>query len=721
MSGDRPRRAAVRAARQRLRAHWVLLGTMLCLLMVGLAVQAPARSGTTDLYSGVPSGNAVEVPAAILEGGPGLGSDRGVVRSYQPASRTIALTFDDGPDPEWTPQILAVLTKYGVHATFFVLGGQALKHPDLLRQIREQGSELGVHSFTHANLDLAGTWRTQLELRLSQLILAGATGETTALLRPPFSSTNKALDNPSWATVRSVAADGYVTVLVSRDSRDWTRPGTDSIVTNLAPSGSAGEVMLLHDSGGDRSQTVEALDTLIPGLQQSGYRFATASDTLDLKNVTAEAPMTSRVLGTILLWGLWASSFLVSAVTVAMVAAGIIALGRALLLLISARRHRRRSTASAAQSAIADPVTVIVPAYNEEAGIAAAVRSIVASTHQVQVVVVDDGSTDRTSDIVAALNLPQVALIRQENAGKPAALNTGLAMAEHDLVVMVDGDTIFEPETISNLVRPFADPVVGAVSGNAKVANRGGLLGRWQHIEYVIGFNMDRRWYDLAQCMPTVPGAVGAFRAQALRDVGGVSDDTLAEDTDLTMSLGRAGWRIVYQENARAWTEAPESLRALWRQRYRWCYGTMQAMWKHKHGVLEKGRGGSYARRGLGYMLVFQILLPLLAPAVDVFAIYGLLFRDPLTTTAIWLSFQALDLFIAQYAFRLDHERLTVLWALPLTQICYRQMMYSVVIQSLATAVAGIRLNWQRMDRYGTFATPTQEAQGAGDARVMGS
>jgi len=616
------------------------------MLFVGLAVQAPPGSGTADLYSAVPSGNTNAVPAEILKGGPGLGWENGVVRNYQPSPRTIALTFDDGPDPEWTPKVLAVLSKYGVKGTFFVLGDQALRNPGLLRQIRDQGSELGVHSFTHANLDLVGPWRTQLELRLSQLVLAGATGESTALVRPPFSSSSKALDNSGWATVRSVAADGYVAVLASRDSRDWTSPGADRIVANLTPAGSAGEVMLLHDSGGDRSQTVAALDTLIPTLQQSGYRFATASEALDLSKATTQAPMTSRVLGTIVLWGLWACSSLVAVVTVAMVAAGIIALGRALLLLISARRHRRLSATASALPPLVDPVTVIVPAYNEEAGIAAAVRSIVASTHQLQVVVVDDGSTDRTSEIVAAMNLPQVTLIRQENAGKPAALNTGLAMAAHDLVVMVDGDTIFEPDTISNLVRPFADPAVGAVSGNAKVANRGGLIGRWQHIEYVIGFNMDRRWYDLAKCMPTVPGAVGAFRAQALRDVGGVSDDTLAEDTDLTMSLGRAGWRVVYREDARAWTEAPASLKALWRQRYRWCYGTMQAMWKHKAGVLKRGRGGSYTRRGLGYMLVFQVLLPLLAPAVDVFAIYGLLFRDPATTIAIWISFQCLDLLI---------------------------------------------------------------------------
>ncbi|MFZ0530496.1 MAG: bifunctional polysaccharide deacetylase/glycosyltransferase family 2 protein [Propionicimonas sp.] len=702
----RPRRAATAPTRTRLRAHWILLGSIVALLMVGLAAQAPARIGTTDLYSAVPSTATDTVPDAILDGGPGLGADNGTVRSYQAQPRTIALTFDDGPDPVWTPQILAVLSRYQVPATFFVLGDQALKYPNLLRQIREQGSELGVHSFTHANLDLTGRWRSQLELRLSQLVLAGATGEATALLRPPFSSTNQALDNPSWATVQAAAADGYLTVLVTKDGRDWTRPGSDAIVANLTPSGPHGEVLLLHDSGGDRSQTVAALETLIPRLQQQGYRFTTASDALGLQHVTAQAPLVDRALGTVLLWGLWSSSLLVTAVTVLMVAAGIIALARAVLLMVSARRHRKRSSAPAVGPPVTEPVTVIVPAYNEEAGIEAAVRSLVASTHPVQVIVVDDGSTDRTSEIVAGLNLPRVTLIRQENAGKPAALNTGLAAAAHDLVVMVDGDTIFEPETIANLVQPFADPQVGAVSGNAKVANRGGLLGRWQHIEYVIGFNMDRRWYDLAGCMPTVPGAVGGFRAQALRDLGGVSEDTLAEDTDLTMALGRAGWRITYQEHARAWTEAPASLKALWRQRYRWCYGTMQAMWKHRGGLRDPGLSGRYARRGLPYMLVFQILLPLLAPAVDVFAIYGLLFRDVGTTLAIWLSFQAIDLIIAQYAFRLDRESLRVLWALPLTQFCYRQMMYAVVIQSVATALSGIRLRWQRMDRYGTFASP---------------
>ncbi len=707
-SDNRRRRGVMPDRRPRLRAHWVLLSTLLCLLLVGLVVQAPLKSGVPDLYSAVPAGVDDDVPPQILDGGPAIGTDQRELRSYEPAQRTIALTFDDGPDPEWTPRILDVLSRHGVTGTFFVLGDQSLKHPEMLREVRAQGSELGLHSFSHVNLDVAGAWRDQFEMRLNQLVVAGATGENTALMRPPFSSTSSAMDNKSWATAQSTAAHGYVTVLATLDGRDWAKPGADVIMANITPPGPEGEVVLLHDSGGDRAQTVAALDELIPKLQSSGYRFTTASEALGLEGTTGAAPAPTVMLGTILLGGFWASNFLVGAVIGAMVLGGVVAVGRALMLMLSARRHRLLAMPTGDDTSMTAPVSVIVPAYNEEAGIEASVRSLLASTHRVQVVVVDDGSTDRTSEIVAAMNLEQVLLIRQENAGKPAALNAGLAAAEHDLVVMVDGDTVFEPETISHLVRPFVDPKVGAVSGNAKVANRGGLLGRWQHIEYVIGFNMDRRWYDLAACMPTVPGAVGGFRAEALRAVGGVSADTLAEDTDLTMSIGRAGWRVVFTDDARAWTEAPAGLRALWRQRYRWCYGTMQAMWKHRQGVLDRGAGGRYSRRSISYMLVFQTLLPLLAPAVDVFAIYGVLFRDPGTTAAIWLSFQTLDLIVARYAFRLDGESPRVLWALPLTQLCYRQMMCAVVIQSLVTALSGIRLRWQRMDRYGTFTPATQ-------------
>jgi cellulose synthase/poly-beta-1,6-N-acetylglucosamine synthase-like glycosyltransferase len=317
------------------------------------------------------------------------------------------------------------------------------------------------------------------------------------------------------------------------------------------------------------------------------------------------------------------------------------------------------------------------------------------------VIVVDDGSTDDTADIVEALALPGVRVLRRPNGGKASALNAGIAHARHELVVMIDGDTIFAPDTVARLVEPFASPEVGAVAGNAKVASRRGLLGRWQHIEYVMGFNVDRRVFDLGHCMPTIPGAIGAFRRRILLEIGGVSEDTLAEDTDLTMTICRAGWWVVYQEHARAWTEAPASLRQLWRQRYRWSYGTMQSMWKHRHAVLESGASGRFGRRGLAHLAFFQVLLPLLSPLIDVFLVYGLVFLDPWTTLGLWAAVLAVQLLAALVAFRLEREPVGVLWALPLQQIVYRQVMYAVLIQSTITALAGIRLGWQKLRRIG--------------------
>jgi cellulose synthase/poly-beta-1,6-N-acetylglucosamine synthase-like glycosyltransferase len=265
---------------------------------------------------------------------------------------------------------------------------------------------------------------------------------------------------------------------------------------------------------------------------------------------------------------------------------------------------------------------------------------------------------------------------------------------------MVDADTVFEPDTIRNLVRSFAQPDVGAVSGNTKVGNRGGLLGRWQHIEYVMGFNLDRRLFDVLRCMPTVPGAIGAFRREALLDAGGVSGATLAEDTDLTLAVGRAGWRVVYEENARAWTEVPATLKGLWRQRYRWCYGTLQSVWKHRAAIWRRGES-NIGRRGLPYLVLFQIALPFLAPLIDLFSIYGLIFLDTLAVLAFWTTFTLLQLVLGWFAFRLDRESPRVLWAMPVQQFVYRQLMYLVVVESVLTAIAGTRLHWRPIARRG--------------------
>jgi len=689
------------------RIHWVTLCAVLLAIAAALLVQGYAHHLTSIAEDSRPASASAPAPADVTAGGP-IVDTRSGVDAAAPRDGTVALTFDDGPDPEWTPRILDVLAEHHVHATFFVLGTAAAEHPDLVRRILAEGHEIGSHTLSHADLSGAPTWRAGVEFVGAQNAITGVTGQTTALFRPPYSSTPQALDAGIWQVAEQAGARGYLTVLSTLDSRDWERPGIDRIVQNSLPQDDSGQVLLMHDGGGDRSETVAALDALLTRFADSGIEAMTVSDATGLQGAMRPATAAEHAGGVAFLAVLWGSGAIVALITVALVLSGIVMLVRAVLVLFAAARHRRQAMDAARRRTWAHYriVSVIVPAHNESAGIEAAVRSIVASRHPVEIIVVDDGSTDGTADLVESLGLAQVRVIRQANGGKPSALNTGIAAARGEIIVMVDGDTVFEEDSVSRLIQPFADPKVGAVSGNTKVANRGGVLGAWQHIEYVVGFNLDRRLFDIAECMPTVPGAIGAFRAQTLRAVGGVSDDTLAEDTDLTMAICRDGWRVVYREDALAWTEAPASIGALWRQRYRWCYGTLQAMWKHRGAVMQGGAAGKLGRRGLSYLLVLQVLLPLFAPVVDVFAIYGLLFLDPMRIIALWLGFLGVQLAMAVYAFHMDGESLKPLWTLPLQQVVYRQMMYLVVIQSVFTALSGTRLRWHRMQRYGTLKVP---------------
>jgi cellulose synthase/poly-beta-1,6-N-acetylglucosamine synthase-like glycosyltransferase len=379
---------------------------------------------------------------------------------------------------------------------------------------------------------------------------------------------------------------------------------------------------------------------------------------------------------------------------------------RLLAGLILARVQLARAGRLAADPGFAPAISVLVPAHNEEPVIERTVRSLASSSYggELEVIVVDDGSTDATAAIVERLALPRVRLLRQASAGKAAALNGALGASRHDIIVTVDADTVFEPDTLRELVRRFREPNVGAISGNTKVGNRRGLIGRWQHIEYVMGFNLDRRMYEVLGCTPTVPGAIGAFRRAALADIGGVSGATLAEDTDITLDLGRAGWRVLYEDRARAWTEAPSTARAFYRQRRRWAYGTIQSMWKHRRALWSWRRGQGAGARALAALALFQVALPLAAPLIDLFAIYAIIFLDPLPILAFWGAFNLFQLALAWTAFGLDHESRRDLWALPLQQFLHRQICYLVVYDAIVSALLGNRLGWRRVQRTGDVA-----------------
>ncbi|MEQ8143520.1 glycosyltransferase [Streptomyces sp. OP7] len=659
-----------------------------------------------------------QVPEEILEGGPVIDVRNGKATSLSVPDHRLVLTFDDGPDPTWTPKVLDVLKKHDAHAVFFVTGTMASRYPDLVQRMVDEGHEIGLHTFNHPDLSLQSKKRIDWELSQNQLALTGAAGIRTSLFRPPYSSYADAMDNASWPVTEYIGSRGYLTVVNNTDSEDWKRPGVDEIIRRATPENGQGAIVLMHDSGGDRSQTVAALDTFLPGLKDQGYEFDNLTEALDAPS--AHSPVTGPDLwkGKAWIFLVQASEKITGVLVVGLAVIGTLVIARFVLMLLLSGAHARRVRRKGFRwgPTVTEPVTVLVPAYNEAKCIENTVNSLMASDHPIEVLVIDDGSTDGTARLVEAMGLPNVRVIRQLNAGKPAALNRGLANARYDIVVMMDGDTVFEPSTVRELVQPFGDPRVGAVAGNAKVGNKDSLIGAWQHIEYVMGFNLDRRMYDILRCMPTIPGAVGAFRKSALEPIGGMSEDTLAEDTDVTMALHRAGWRVVYAENARAWTEAPETVQQLWSQRYRWSYGTMQAIWKHRRALIDKGPSGRFGRVGLPFVSLFMIVAPLLAPLIDVFLLYGLVFGPTQQTILAWLGVLAIQAVCAAYAFRLDKERMTHLISLPLQQILYRQLMYVVLLQSWITALTGGRLRWQKLRRTGVVGAPVNGAVPSGQA-----
>jgi cellulose synthase/poly-beta-1,6-N-acetylglucosamine synthase-like glycosyltransferase/peptidoglycan/xylan/chitin deacetylase (PgdA/CDA1 family) len=691
------------AVRRRRRAYWAMLA-VIGVVLLGTVVIVEVYTDAGFSPDGTTPRSEVDnaVPDKVKDGGPVIDMRAGEPQSYRMPKNTIALTFDDGPDPKWTPKILDVLSKYHAPATFFVVGTQVTRNPELTERIVREGHEIGAHTFTHPDLARLPEWRRDLENSQTQLSIAYATGRSTLMMRPPYSSFPDALTDDDYTTVQQVGQEGYLTVLDDMDSEDWQRPGVDQIVKNATPKDDNGEIILFHDAGGDRQESVDALDKLIPQLQARGFRFTTVGGAMDFET-NPQASTADVWRGRALAYTVRGADDVLKLLWFLMITAGGLIVVRTLILFLFAWAHARQRRRMSWGS-MNDPVTVVVPAYNEEKNIGAAVTSLARSRHVggVEVLVVDDGSTDKTAHIIKNLKLPNVRLIQVPNSGKANALNTGVAFSRAGLIVMVDADTVVEPDSIHRLIQPFADETVGAVAGNVKVANRQGLIGKWQHIEYVIGFNLDRRLYDTMNCIPTIPGALGGFRRKALTQAGGLSEDTLAEDTDLTMAIHRAGWRVVYEESARAYTEAPASLGQLWKQRYRWSYGTMQAMWKHRHAVREKT---SFGRGGLPLIALFSVFLPLLAPLIDLMALYGFFFLDRFVTLIGWGAMMVVQVLTAVLAFRLDRERLRPLWTLPLQQVVYRQVMYVVLLHSAFTALTGRRLHWQRVHRTGGLAS----------------
>ena len=653
----------------------------------------------------------------------------------------VALTFDDGPDPTWTPRVLDVLKRYGVPATFFVIGENGLTERGLLERELAEGHEIGSHTYTHPNLARESPQETRLELNTTQRLFQAFTGRSLRLFRPPYFGDAEPTTADEIVPVAQAQGMGYLAVGLHVDPGDWKRPGVGQIVDATIAGVTSGakacpddadancsrNIVLLHDAGGDRAQTVAALPAIIEGLRARGYRFVPVSALANLPRGLVNPPLASGDLLAaradlalfLILGGL--SIALKWLFTIAITLGIARAVFLSWLALVQARAEARTVFPPI------DPatrVTVLIPAFNEERVIERAVRRVLDSTDvTVAVIVIDDGSRDRTSAVVrdAFGDDPRVTLLTLPNGGKARALNTALAQVNSEIVIALDADTQFEPTTVARLARWFVDPALGAVAGNAKVGNRVNLVTRWQALEYITAQNLERRALARLDAITVVPGAVGAWRTQTLQEVGGYPVDTLAEDQDLTLAIQRAGWRVTYDQYAVAWTEAPETFRGLAKQRFRWAFGTLQCVWKHR-GLMREGRPRGLARVGLPQVVLFQILLAAVSPIIDLallFSIFATWARvaehgwaqtqtDLGRMLSFWLLFTAIDLLAAVIAFALERrERWRVLWLLVPQRIGYRQMMYYVVLKALVQAIRGPSVGWGKLERSGRATART--------------
>jgi cellulose synthase/poly-beta-1,6-N-acetylglucosamine synthase-like glycosyltransferase/peptidoglycan/xylan/chitin deacetylase (PgdA/CDA1 family)/spore germination protein YaaH len=671
----------------------------------------------------------------------------------------VALTFDDGPDTKWTPMILDTLRSRKAPATFFVIGENVESNINLTRRIAREGHEIGNHTFTHPNLALTPAFVTRLELDATERIIEAVLNRRSAFFRPPYFGDAEPTTADELVPVSIATSLGYVTAGLHVDSEDWLKPDAQTIVSNVLVArhkaitctdslhasqeerkleqGCSGSVVLLHDGGGDRTNTVAAVGALIDSLRAEGDTLVLLSSLAGITHEQAMPPLpTSSAAvryGDLLAFGALGTTewvlywlFLIAVVLGA---------ARLFIILVLAAIQRVKShRARKERPAYTPSVSVVVPAFREERVIVKTIESLLAQEYagELQVVVVDDGSPDATYERAseAFRDNPNVAVYRKENGGKASALNYGLAYATGEIIVGLDADTVFRPDTVARLVLPLADPCVGAVAGNAKVGNRLNIVTRWQAVEYVTSQNLDRRAFSLLDCITVVPGAVGAWRKSVVDDIGGFNDATLAEDQDLTLSVRRHGYRIAYADDAIAYTEAPDTLKGLANQRFRWSFGTLQCMWKHRAAFLRSGTLGWVA---MPNVWLFQLLFPAVSPIADLMFLWSLFSvwlasREHGSTYALLdlrsiMTFYGIFLLVdwtaAVIAFLMEPDedkRLT--WLVFLQRFVYRQVMYLVVVRSFRAAIRGRVVGWGKLERKATVGVGV-DASGLGASDAM--
>lgn len=630
--------------------------------------------------------------------------------------KELVLTFDDGPDSRWTPSVLKTLKQYHVPGAFFMVGLQMEKNLPLVKQVYENGNTIGNHTFTHHNMVENSTRRTYIELKLTRMLIESVTGHSTVLFRAPYNADADPTDHDEIEPMILASRRNYLFVGESIDPNDWEEGVTAEQIYQRVINGvhrEDGHIILLHDAGGTtRKPTITALPRIISQLQKEGYHFISLEQYLGMSRQELMPPIPkgkayyAMQANLSLAELIYSCGDFLTALFIVFLVLGFLRLVFMYILMLREKRSERRRSYPELSTANAPRVSIIVPAYNEEVNILRTISNLLEQDYPVfDIIFVDDGSKDNTLKNVQEKfsDTPAVHILTHPNGGKASALNFGISHTDADYVVCIDADTQLRKDAISKLIRHFLSDHshrIGAVAGNVKVGNVRNMLTYWQNIEYTTSQNFDRMAYSNINAITVVPGAIGAFRREALLHAGGFTTDTLAEDCDLTMRIIEKGYVIENENDAVALTEAPERLNQFVKQRVRWSFGVMQTFWKHRKALFNSKYKG-FGLWAMPNMLIFQYIIPTFSPIADLLMLAGLFSGNAAQIVFYYLIFLLVDASVSIVAFCFEGENLwQLLWIIP-QRFFYRWIMYWVLFKSYLRAIKGELQSWGVLKRTG--------------------
>src|SRR5229473_3499218 len=478
------------------------------------------------------------------------------VGRYGASPNQVAITFDDGPDPQWTPRILDILKREHATATFFLIGREAETFNSLTERVYREGHEIGNHTYTHPDISNLSNFFVELELNLTERLFASRLGIRTLLFRPPYSIDAEPDTEDQVRPLEISEKKGYLTIGDKNDPNDWRETPLHktaeeiaaSVISHLPPCSDpryCGNIILLHDGGGDRRETVRALPMIIEGIRAKGLQIVSVGDLLHKTpaEIMPPLPANERWAARLSGLGFWMFDAVQKLIVLVFFLGDLLMTGRLLFVgtfAIYDRVRQRNEIRPLERDFHRTRVAVLIPAYNEEKVIERTLRAPLRSSYRnLREIVIHDGSTDKTLEVARNCFPKEEAsgrllILTKPNSGKAEALNFGLRRldSEEEIFVGIDADTVIARDAVALLVPHFRNPKVGAVAGNAKVGNRVNLWTRWQALEYITSQNFERRALNTLGAVSVVPGAIGAWRTSAVREAGVYKTDTVAEEDE---------------------------------------------------------------------------------------------------------------------------------------------------------------------------------------------